>query len=92
MKRVAVPLTLDAPARFLFWDIDYVLVASSAFLLGCVISGLGFAFVLGFLAPYAWSRARSGHGVNRALATVYWHLPLDTFTRVPASARRHFVG
>lgn len=38
MKRVSVPLTLDAPARFLFWDADYVMVAACGFGCGTIIA------------------------------------------------------
>lgn len=92
MKPVPVPLTLDAPPRFLFFDIDYVLVASVGLTLGIVLHGVGFGMVLSCLLCWGWSRARSGRGVNRALALCFWHLPFDVFKRVPASVRRHFLG
>ena len=78
MKRVSVPLTLDAPARFLFWDADYVMVAACGFGCGTIIA--------------AWWAGIAVGGVARAFALFYWHLPFDLFKRVPASARRHFFG
>ena len=63
MKPVPVPLTLDAPPRFLFFDIDYVLVASVGLTLGIVLHGVGFGMVLSGLLCFGWSRARSGRGV-----------------------------
>ncbi len=92
MRPVPVPLTLDAPPRFLFFDIDYVLVALVGLILGIVLNGFGLGLILLGLFCHIWSRLRSGRGVNRALALSFWHLPFDVFTRVPASARRHFLG
>ena len=92
MRPVPVPLTLDAPPRFLFFDIDYVLVATVGLTLGIVIKGFFLGLVLMAVLCHIWSRARSGRGVNRALALCFWHLPFDVFTRVPQSARRHFLG
>ena len=60
--------------------------------IGIVLHGVGFGMVLSGLLCWGWSRARSGRGVNRALALCFWHLPFDVFKRVPASARRHFLG
>ena len=92
MKQVPVPLTLDAPPRFLFFDIDYVFVAVTGLTVGIVLSGVVLGLVLMMLFAWVWGRARSGRGVNRALALCFWHLPFDVFQRVPASARRHFCG
>lgn len=89
---VQVPRTLDARARFLFWEIDYVFMAVGGFGIGLAISGWGTGLLIGVLLSHLWARMRVGGGVNKALALLYWHLPFDVFARVPASARRHFLG
>lgn len=91
-ERIPVPRTLDALPRFLFWEVDYVLVAAVGFCIGAIVAGTAFGFVTSIAMTYGWSRARSGAGVGRAFAFLYWHLPSDVFERVPASARRHFLG
>lgn len=90
--RVPVPRTLDASPRFLFWEIDYVLVAGVGLGVGIIISGLTFGFATCAVFCWLWAKARAGGGVSKAFATVYWHLPFDVFSRIPASARRHFIG
>jgi type IV conjugative transfer system protein traL len=92
VQTVPVPRTLDAPARFLFWDSDYVLVAMGGFVVGLLVSGLGAGMIGAVLFVWAWKRARAGGPVSRAVALAYWHMPLDFFRRVPQSARRHFIG
>ena len=88
----AVPRTLDASPRFLFWEIDYVMMASAALSIGIIMSGAFLGCAAAAAACALWSKARAGGGVARAFALVYWHLPFDVFGRVPASARRHFTG
>lgn len=92
MTAVPVPRTLDNPPRFLWWDADYVFVFATGLAMGLILSGLFLAVVTASILTWAWSRARSGGGVGRAFALIYWYLPLDAFSRVPASARRHFIG
>lgn len=89
---IEVPRTLDAAPRFLFWDIDYVLVAGVGLSVGLIVHGISVGLAVMVLFCWGWSLARSGRGVNRALAFFFWHLPFDVFERVPASARRHFMG
>lgn len=87
-----VPRSLDAPPRFLFWDLDYVLVAVCGFGVGLIISNWFWGVGIGALFCWLWMLARAGGGTARAFAVIYWHLPFDIFHRVPASARRHFIG
>lgn len=92
MRAVPVPRTLDTPARFLFWDVDYVMVATVGFCIGLIVAGITLGLCSMVVFSMGWSRARAGAGVSRAFAEMYWNLPVDVFERVPASARRHFVG
>ncbi len=92
MQTVAVPRTLDAKARLLFWDSDYVLVAASGFVAGLLASGLGSGLVGAVGFSWIWKKARGGGSMMHAVALIYWHLPADFFLRVPQSARRHFIG
>lgn len=89
---VAVPRTLDASPRFLFWEVDYVMVAGVGLDVGLIISGLTFGIVTCAAFCWLWAKARAGGGVAKAFAMLYWHLPFDVFGRIPASARRHFIG
>lgn len=92
MQSVAVPKTLDARARFLFWDSDYVVVALGGLVAGLLVSGLGTGMLCAALFAWGWKKARGGGSVTRVVALAYWHLPADFFLRVPQSARRHFIG
>lgn len=89
---VRVPRTLDASPRFLFWELDYVMVAGVALAIGIILSGPLCGCAAAAAGCSLWRRARAGGGVARAFALAYWHLPFDVFGRVPASARRHFIG
>ena len=89
---VRVPRTLDASPRFLFWEIDYVMIFAAALAIGIIMSGAFTGCLAAAGACALWSKARAGGGVARAFALAYWHLPFDVFRRVPASARRHFTG
>ncbi len=92
MQTVAVPRTLDARARLLFWDSDYVLVAMSGLVAGLLVSGLGTGLAGAFGFAWIWKKVRGGGSMTHAVALIYWHLPADFFLRVPQSARRHFIG
>ena len=92
MQTVAVPRTLDARGRLLFWESDYVLMAAGGFVAGLLVQGLMSGMVGAVLFSWAWKRARAGGPVSQAVALFYWHLPADLFLRVPQSARRHFIG
>lgn len=92
MHPVPVPKTLDARARLLFWESDYVVMAFGGLTAGLLVSGLGAGLVGALLFVWAWKQARGGGSVSRAVALAYWHLPADFFLRVPQSARRHFIG
>lgn len=92
MQWIEVPRTLDAPARFLFWDFDYVMVASVGLVMGLMISGVTAGLVATVGLTWLWRRLRAGSGVDRVLALLYWHLPMDIFNRLPVSSRRHFLG
>lgn len=92
MQWIDVPRTLDARARFLFWESDYVLAALGGLVAGLLISGLGAGLAGAAFFCWGWKRARAGGTPARALALAYWHLPADFFLRVPQSARRHFIG
>ncbi len=89
---VKVPRTLDASSRFLFWDVDYVMVAGVGTAVGVIIDGLTMGVITGGVFCWMWAKARAGGGIARAFAELYWHLPFDVFSRIPASARRHFIG
>ena len=89
---VGVPRTLDASPRFLFWELDYVMVAGVLLSIGIILSGAMVGCLTAAAGCMLWKRARAGGGVARAFALVYWHLPFDVFGRIPASARRHFIG
>jgi type IV conjugative transfer system protein TraL len=92
MQRIAVPNTLDAPPRFLWWDCDQVFVFGSGLVIGLAVSGMALAIATAVFLTWVWNRAKGGRGVARAFALIYWYLPADVFRRVPASARRHFLG
>ena len=57
MQTVPVPKTLDARARFLFWDSDYVLVAMGGFVAGLLVSGLGAGMIGALLFAWAWKKS-----------------------------------
>ena len=89
---VPVPRTLDACPRFLFWELDYVMVTVVGFAVGQIIAGWAAGLAAAVVFCRAWVRIRAGGGVAAAFAHIYWHCPVDVFKRVPASARRHFIG
>ena len=64
---VSVPRTLDASPRFLFWEIDYVMIFAAALAIGIIMSGAftGCAAAAGACA--LWSKARAGGGVRELL-------------------------
>lgn len=92
MARVPVPRTLDALPRLLFFDLDYCMIAASAFSMGTSLTEWWVGLILAVFAVKGWARARAGGGASKAFALLYWHLPFDLLRRVPASSRRHFAG
>ena len=92
MNLVPVPRTLDAQPRFLFWDLDYVCIAAVGFAAGLIVATWFWGTAAAAVLCMAWARARAGGGTAAAFAALFWHLPFDVFIRVPASARRHFIG
>ena len=67
MQRVAVPKTLDAPPRFLWWDCDQVFVFGSGLVIGLAVSGMALAIATAVFLTWVWNRAKGGRGVARAL-------------------------
>ncbi len=51
---------------------------------------LGLLFSIAFV--WAWVRTKAGRHPAYGFHFLYWHLPMNPFKRMPASARRTFIG
>ncbi|AJG22224.1 type IV conjugative transfer system protein TraL [Cupriavidus basilensis] len=89
-----LPLTLDDPHQFLFWEMDVAMITGLLFY-------LGFAFadsflvggVLGFAAGFTLQKMKSNKHKKYSVHLSYWYLPVNIgLQRTPPSAMRRFMG
>ena len=87
-----IPLRLDDPGKFLFWERDVAVI----FLLG-LLTGIATSFTVtgllsGFAVAYAYSQFKGGKHPGMATHLMYWFTGVPTLKELPASHLRELNG
>ena len=87
-----VPLHLDEPEKFLFWDRDVAIIAFVGLIFGLLtgfrLSGLAAGVALAFY----YKRLKSGRHPGSSVHLSYWYLGKPRFKALPPSYFRVLVG
>ena len=90
-----IPQSLDASERFLWWDLDqlvlFLFMMGIGIQTGYMLSGM----MLGGTLAWQYGRMKSGKHSKFALHLMYWWLPSAIFPKMktlPPSDVRHFLG
>lgn len=89
---VAIPRELDANTKFFIWDFDVVVLFMTGVILGIFVGSLLLGGLLGAIFVFWWNKVRQGQARGFGIHSLYWHLPMNPFKRLPASFRRDFQG
>ena len=93
--RYAIPGTLDAPPRFLWWDLDQALLYLGLVLLGIVSNFSLGGILMGAVVGWLYGKTKSGRHRAFMVHLMYWHLPSDlasNFRETPPSHQRKYLG
>ncbi|WP_302944359.1 type IV conjugative transfer system protein TraL [Turicimonas muris] len=91
-KSHLIPKRLDAPPRFLLWDFDTVAAGFAGIGIGIIANNMPLGLLFSITFVWAWVRTKAGRHPAYGFHFLYWHLPMNPFKRMPASARRTFIG
>lgn len=87
-----MPTRLDAPAKFLFWDLDQALIVGTFFSLGIISKQLISLTAIGLGLSWLWQKFKSGKHPWFLLHGFKWFLPLGRKSkRVPDTSFREFL-
>jgi conjugal transfer pilus assembly protein TraL len=91
-QQLKMPTRLDAPAKFLFWDLDQALIVGTFFSLGIVSKQLITLTALGLAISWFWQKFKSGKHPWFLLHGFKWFLPLGRKSkRIPNTCEREFL-
>lgn len=90
-----IPKSLDAQERFLWWEMDQLIMATMMTGMGVISGSMLGGIALGFLAAWQYGRLKAGKHPKFAVHALYWWLPSDLFIKTratPRSDQRYFLG
>lgn len=87
-----VPKLLDASPRFLFWEIEEVLIVTSFTVLGGIVDHPLLGGTIGVVLAALWSRLSARRARGFAIHLSYRYLGGFKLERTPPSELRHFLG
>ena len=90
-----IPKSLDAPERFLWWDMDQAVLALTLIAMGVIAGSLIGGLALGTLTAWQYGRLKAGKHPKFAIHALYWWLPGGLFVKpsaTPPSDKRYFIG
>lgn len=91
----AIPKTLDAQERFLWWEIDQMIIALMLTGMGVITGAMIFGMVAGGVSAWQYGRLKAGKHPRFAVHALYWWLPSGIFVKpasTPPSHSRYFLG
>lgn len=91
----AIPKTLDAQERFLWWEIDQAILALTLTGMGVIAGAMLLGMGVGALIAWQYGKFKAGKHPRFAVHAMYWWLPSSLFVKpltTPPSHKRHFLG
>ncbi|MBX3630303.1 MAG: type IV conjugative transfer system protein TraL [Nitrosomonas sp.] len=90
-----IPASLDTRERFLWWEIDQLVLMVMLTAIGIVADAMFFGALIGTVMAWQYGRLKAGKHPNFAIHTLYWWLPSRFFVKTrttPPSSQRYFLG
>lgn len=90
-----IPTSLDARERFLWWEIDQLVLAVMIFGVGLAIGAALAGLIFGPVSAWLYGRMKAGRHPRFAIHVLYWWLPGSLFIQpksLPPSGLRYFLG
>ena len=90
-----IPKSLDAQERFLWWEMDQLVLAVTLTSMGVINGSMFTGMCLGVLVAWQYGRTKAGKHPKFAVHALYWWLPSDLFVTTkatPPSYQRYFLG
>lgn len=90
-----IPTFLDARERFLWWEIDQLVLAIMLIGIGLALGMAMIGLVCGTSAAWLYGRMKAGKHSRFAIHVLYWWLPGSLFIKpktLPSSSLRYFLG
>ena len=88
-----IPRTLDAPALFLFWEAETVMIWITVVLGGFALDVWYLGVAFGAVAGRAWTALKSDGGRGLLVRILYFHTPSGLWLgRCLPSFQREFLG
>jgi len=87
-----IPRRLDAPAKFLFWDIDVAGVAVSGMMLGVATDFRVLGLLCGITLAFFYNKMKAGRHPGMAAHLMYWFTGMPVPGSLPPSHLREFNG
>lgn len=90
-----IPTFLDARERFLFWEVDQIVLAAMLFGIGVGVGASLIGLITGVASAWFYGRIKAGKHPRFAIHVLYWWLPGSVFIKpkaLPTSGLRYFLG
>lgn len=88
----AVPKSLEINPRFLFWEVEDVLITCVGIIVGGLLNHPFIGGGFGAVAAWIWRRLSSKCSRGFALHLTYWWLDGFQLERTPPSHKRRLLG
>lgn len=91
--KLAIPVKLDDPPKFLWWDFDVAMIFMFGVIFGLVTQFALLGVVIGLFAAYGYQKTKQGKHKAFAIHFLYWKFGISMGVKsMPPSYVREFKG
>lgn len=90
-----IPKSLDTQERFLWWEMDQMIIAMLLIGMGTISGAMLSGMVAGAVSAWQYGRFKAGKHPRFAVHALYWWFPGGIFVKpaaTPPSDQRYFLG